>query len=67
MKIDHGQISMASTHRRESYTETKESLRYFERSPDGERTVEYQRQSRSSEVEIGMHAVLGDVESGWAR
>lgn len=64
MKIDHGQISMASAHRRESYTETKESLRYFERSPDGERTVEYQRQSRSSEVEIGMHAVLGDVEAG---
>ncbi|MBB1487732.1 hypothetical protein [Oceanospirillum sediminis] len=64
MKIDHGQISMASAHRRESYTETKESLRYFERSPDGERNVEYQRQSRSSGVEIGMQAVLGDVEAG---
>lgn len=59
MKIDHGQVSFASTHKRESYTETKESLKYFERSPEGERTVEYQRESRSTYVELGAHVVSG--------
>lgn len=54
MKIDQGQISFLSTHSREAYVETKETIHLFERDKEGERTTQYQRQSRSDEVSLGM-------------
>ncbi|OPX54868.1 hypothetical protein [Oceanospirillum multiglobuliferum] len=59
MKIDQGQISFLSTHSREAYVETQETIHLFERDQKGERTTEYQRQSRSDEVSLGVQVITG--------
>ncbi len=62
MKVDNGQISFISTHESRSYSETKQNATYFERTPDGERTIEMNSRSLSAEVSLGMHAVIAKGE-----
>lgn len=63
MRIQQGQISFISAHESRAYTEKEEKLRYFERTPEGERTLEMESRSVSTHVSLGVHGVaMGDQE-----
>ncbi|WP_051227231.1 hypothetical protein [Oceanospirillum beijerinckii] len=63
MRIQQGQISFISAHESRAYTEKEEKIRYFERTPEGERTLEMESRSVSAHVALGMHGVAAGEET----